>query len=709
VPDAGDALGLFFRPAVVAVVGAGHERGGIGAEIFHNLLAFGFRGRVVAVNRRAPTVQGQPTYPSVSTIPEHVDLAIVAVPTAAVDSVVDDCIAARVGALLVITAGFAETGDEGRERQQQLLARVRAAGIRMIGPNCMGLINTDPDVRLNATFAPVPPPAGRLALSTQSGALGLAMLEYAAHLGIGFSTYVSIGNRADVSGNDLIRYWRDDPRTDAILLYVESFGNPGVFRALAEEVSRRKPIVAVKAGRSKAGARAAMSHTGALASSDAVVDALFRQTGVIRTTTIEELFDVAALVAHQPVPAGPRVAILTNAGGPAIMAADACESHGLMLPSLSDATTAALREFLPSAASVHNPVDMLAAAPPEHYARAARLLLADESVDSLIVIFVPPLLTPPDAVAAALVEGVTGTSKTVLASFTTAGDAPPALGRIPCFAFPESATLALARVAAYGSWLRRPMRPRGVPAGVDIDRAHRVVQDAVASGEQWMTPSQAGELLDAAGITRIRSTLATTDDDAVAAAHRIGYPVAVKASGPDIIHKTELGGVRLDLADDAGVRAACHEMRTRLGERLHGYVVQSMSAAGVDMLIGISRDPTFGPVVACATGGTLAQLFADVSLRLPPLSSADAEEMIDELRGAQLLRGYRGAPPVDASALAEAICRLAAIAVACPELIELDINPLRVLPSGVCALDIRVRVGGTGRELEGQGPAVAGP
>ena len=350
--DGPRSLDPFFEPQVVAVIGASRTRGGIGSEILHNILSAGYRGRVVPVNRHADEVDGLRAYPRVSAIPAHVDLAVIAVPCESVDAVVDECIEARVGALLVISAGFGETGEAGQVRQLALRDKVRAAGIRMIGPNCMGLINTDPAVRLNATFAPSAPPEGRLALSTQSGALGLAILDYASRLNIGFSTFVSVGNKADVSGNDLIEYWGEDPRTAAILLYLESFGNPRRFGALAREIGRRKPIVAVKAGRSRAGARAASSHTGALASSDAVADALFRQSGVIRTGTIAELFDVAALIAHQPIPRGPRVAILTNAGGPGIMAADACEAHGLELPALGEKTVAALRAFLPAAASL---------------------------------------------------------------------------------------------------------------------------------------------------------------------------------------------------------------------------------------------------------------------------------------------------------------------------------------------------------------------
>ena len=393
-----------FEPRVVAVIGASPERGKIGAEILHNLVGR-FQGSVVSVNPKHREILGAPCYPNLAAVPGPVDLVVISIPADSVAAAVDDCVTKGVAGVVVITAGFSETGEEGRRRETALLEKVRAAGIRLVGPNCMGLVNTDPKVRLNATFAPAYPPEGRVALSSQSGALGLALLDFAQTLNLGISTFVSVGNKADVSSNDLIQYWSEDPRTDVILLYLESFGNPSRFSRIARRVGREKPIVAVKSGRSRAGARAASSHTGALAESDRVVDALFRQAGVIRTATLEELFDVAMLLAHQPIPGGRRVGILTNAGGPGILAADACEARGLELPPLSSESVQRLRSFLPAAASVSNPVDMLAAAPPDHYRRAEEILLADPGIDSLIVIFIPPIAAHSEAVAAAISRG----------------------------------------------------------------------------------------------------------------------------------------------------------------------------------------------------------------------------------------------------------------------------------------------------------------
>src|SRR5215831_62270 len=410
----------FFAPRAVAVVGASRRPGAIGNAILGNLRKAGFQGPIYPINPSAAEIDRLRAYARTTDVPGAVDLAVIAVPAALVEAAVDDCIQKNVRALVVVSAGFAETGADGRRREAALLEKVRRAGIRMIGPNCMGILSTDPAVRLDATFAPTFPPAGNVGFATQSGALGLAILDYAKRLDLGISSFASLGNKADVSSNDLIQYWADDPRTEVILLYLESFGNPRTFARLARRVARAKPIVAVKAGRSQAGARAAASHTGALAASDAVADGLFRQAGVIRTRTLEELFIVTKLLAHQPLPAGRRVAILTNAGGPGILAADACEAEGLELPPLSDSTTAALRAFLPAAASVGNPVDMIASATPDQYGRAMRILAADANVDALVVIYIPPLVTDPVQVAAAIADAARGTGKTVTAVFMSA-------------------------------------------------------------------------------------------------------------------------------------------------------------------------------------------------------------------------------------------------------------------------------------------------
>ena len=479
-----------------------------------------------------------------------------------------------------------------------------------------------------------------------------------------------------------------------ILLYLESFGNPVRFAKIARRVARSKPIVAVKSGRSRAGSRAAASHTGALAESDRVVDALFRQAGVIRTETLEELFDVATLLANQPVPRGRRVAILTNAGGPGILAADACEAHGLELPALSPKTTEALREFLPAAASVGNPVDMLASASAEHYRRAEKILLADDAIDSLAVIFIPPIATNADDVAAAIVEGAAGARKPVLSTFMSAKGAPAALAPIPSYPFPESAVIALARAAAYGEWKRRP--PGRIPelAGVDSERwrARRIVEQALARGGGWLGPIEAEQFLSAFGISTAAMRLVRTAAESAAAARDLGFPVALKAVGPAILHKTEVGGVRLGLADAEAVVAAARDLKTRLGDGLTEFLVQAMVPGGVEVIAGVTQDPTFGPLVLYGSGGTLVELMADVAFRLQPLTDADVDSMLDEVRGTALLRGFRGQPLLDESALKDLLLRLSALVEACPEVREMDLNPVKILPRGARVVDARIRI-----------------
>ena len=682
-----------FSPRSLVVVGANRERGKIGSELLHNVVSGGYTGRLSVVHPSAASIDGVKAYPSVAEVPGPIDLALIAVPADRVTGIVDESIAKGVKAVVVISAGFSEIGGDGGSREADLLRRVRHAGVRLVGPNCMGVINTDPDVRLNATFAPVAPRPGRVALSTQSGALGFAILDYARQLNIGFSTFVSVGNKADVSGNDLLQYWARDPGTDVILLYLESFGNPRKFTDIARRVSRVKPVVAVKAGRSNAGARAASSHTGALAASDAIVEALFRQSGVIRTDTLEELFDVAALLANQPLPRGRRAAVLTNAGGPGILAADTCEANGLELPALSDHSVAELRTVLPSTASLKNPVDMIASATASQYENALGTLLRDENVDAVLVLFIPPLVTHAEDVATAIRRATDANpGKPVLAVCMSTAPMPEALSPVPGYRFPEAASIALARAAAYGTW--RARREGRRPRFDDLDEAtiHRIAEQALVKGGGWLPPEEAAALVAAAGIRVAASATILDEEAATREAERIGYPVVMKAVGPDILHKTDVGGIRLNLLREDDVREAWREMRRRLGERMSGALIQRMVTGGVEMLLGVVDDPTFGHVVACATGGTMTEILADRQLRLHPLTDLDADDMVSGLRGVALLRGFRGSVPLDERALADAVLRLSALVNCCPEIRELDINPLLVLPAGTCALDVRVRI-----------------
>jgi len=690
------SLRPFFHPRVIAVVGASRVRGKIGAELFHSIRAGGFTGRVVPVNHATGLVDGVPTVARVTDVPGEVDLAVVAVPALQVDGVIDDCITKGVRAIVVVSAGFGETGAEGLAREARMLEKVRAAGIRLIGPNCMGLIETDPAVSLNASFAPSMPQAGKVAFLSQSGALGLAILEYARRLDVGFSTFVSVGNKADVSGNDLLQYWADDPRTDVVLLYLESFGNPRNFSRIAQRVARRKPVVAVKAGRSSAGARAALSHTGALATDDRVVEALFDQAGVIRTSTLEELFDVATLLAHQPLPRGRRVAILTNAGGPGILAADACEAGGLEVIKFGTAAAKALAAAVPRAASVANPVDLLASASPDDYRLALSLLLADPAVDAVLVLYVPVLSDRGPEVASVLMAAARQAPGTpVLTTFLDAKGAPASLRGIPSFPFPESAARALAKVARYAAWRRRsPGRFVGL-TDLGAGAARHIVERALTAGRTWLDSEDVTALLRAAGLPQVPTLTARSEREACEVAHRLGFPVALKAMGSTIVHKTEVGGVALALTDDSMVAYAWRDFATRLGPRLEAVAVQPMAPDGVEMLVGATQHPIFGPLVACGAGGTFAEVLKDTAYRLTPLTDVDASEMVRSLKSAPLLEGYRGRPPADTRALRDALLRLSLLVEACPAIQEVDLNPVRVLRRGLVVLDARVRVEAT--------------
>jgi acetyl coenzyme A synthetase (ADP forming)-like protein len=696
------AMHAFLAPRSVAVIGASRRRGTVGAEVFHNLLAAGFNGPVYPVNPNAPVIQSVVAYPTVGEVPGPVDLAVIVVPAAGVVEAARDCAVKGVRALVVISAGFAETGQEGAERQQELLAVCRAAGMRLIGPNCLGIVNTNPDVRLNATFGPNAPVRGRVGFMSQSGALGLAVVDYANALGLGLSSFVSVGNKADISGNDLLEYWEEDPDTSVVLLYLESFGNPRKFARIARRVARSKPVLSVKSGRSVAGARASSSHTGALlASSDVTVDALFRQAGVIRADTLAELFDVASLLANQPQPRGRRVGIVTNAGGPGILCADACEAAGLEVVELSAALRSRLAEGLPPAAAVANPVDMLASAPAEHYRRTVELVAASGEVDATIVIFIPPLLTAPGEVATA-VKAAVGAAEAeipVLAVFMSAAGGPPELRtgelRIPAYGFPEDAARALARAADHGAWLARPEAPPPELEGVRRDEAAAVLAAALAEGPRWLAPDEVARLFGCWGLPLADWRLVGTPEEAAAAAEELGGPVALKAVAPTLIHKTEVRGVRLGLADPDAVREAATGMAADVaaaGHRVERFLVQRMVPDGVELLLGVVHDPLFGPVVACGAGGTATELLKDVAVRLTPLTAADAAEMVRSLATFPLLDGYRGAPAADVAALEDVLVRLGALVEAHPEIAELDCNPVRVLTEGAVVVDARVRL-----------------
>ncbi len=702
---AAESIRKLLHPRSVAVIGASRSPHKIGGALIVNLKRAGFNGPIYPVNPGADEVMGLRCYPSVGAIGAPVDLAVISVPAEQVAATIEECARARVHGVVVITSGFAEVSAEGRTAEQQLFEMVRKSGMRMVGPNCMGVLNTDPAVRLNATFAPQAPPMGNVGMYSQSGALGIAILDYMHSRGLGLSAFVSAGNRSDVSNNDLLAYWLDDPRTAVVVLYLESVGNPRKFARLAPEVARRRPIVAVKSGRSAAGRRAATSHSAALASLDVAVEALFEQAGVIRTDTLMELFDVVAMLSTQPIPAGPRVGVVTNAGGPGILLADACEANGLTLPALSEATLRELRSFLPARAGFANPIDMTATAGPEEYERAIAAVGADPNVDSVVAVHIPVT----EGMRARAAEGIARGAvrvpahKPVLA-VPLSSQWPPvvlsagARGQVPSYAFPENAAMVLAAAWRYSRWRSRP-RGTALSLSPFALSTVRAVIDRVldgADGPRWLAPEDVATILRAAGIEIALAERASVAD-APRVADRIGYPLVAKVIAPGITHKSDIGGVIMGLNSALAVAEAAVTLAERArgaGAELEGVLLQREVPGGIEALVGVTTDPTFGPLVVCGLGGVMVELIRDVGFRLTPVSDIDAQEMVASLRSARLLDGYRGAAPGDRPALVAVLQRVSALVDAIAELTEMDLNPVKVLAPGrgAVVVDARMRV-----------------
>lgn len=720
-------LDSLFRPKSIAVVGASRKSDVIGHVVFERLQSFGFTGPLYPVNPSASEINGVRAYATVTACPGPVDLAIIVVPHRQVETVVQDCERAKVKGLVIITSGFKEVGTEGAERERRLLELVKRADMRMIGPNCMGILNTDPAIRMNATFSLVTPPLGPIGVISQSGALGLTILDLARSLNLGIATFVSTGNKADVSGNDLLEYWERDPAISLILMYVESFGNPIRFRELAGRIGKQKPIIVVKSGRTTAGARAASSHTGALAGEDKLFDALFHQCGVIRAETAEEWFDFALAFAHQPLPLGPRVAILTNAGGPGIMLADACELAGLQVPPLSPGTQTFLKELLPGEASTANPVDMIASATEETFKQALARIVADQNIDAVIVCFVPPVMTDARKVAmrvGEVTEHQSPPTKPVLGCFMGArglvqapdeqapdAQAPQAqltpveraveeLQRhhIPAYAFPESAARALAAMLRYRTWRDKPIgRTVSFPPTRPI--ALPIIAAARRDKREWLTEAEIATLLEACNIPLARSLSVRTRGELPGAAGSIGYPVVVKVASPTIIHKARVGGVLVDIRDEDELTRRLDQLKLHLaGQGLqpihYGFLVQPMLTGGHEVIMGISRTPRIGPVLMFGLGGTFVETLKDVIFRFAPITDTEAREMITGIKAYPILKGLPGQPPVALDFLCEMLLRLSQLAVEIPEIAELDLNPFLAFPDPdkCVAVDARIRI-----------------
>ncbi|TVP50017.1 MAG: hypothetical protein EA350_01130 [Gemmatimonadales bacterium] len=697
------SLSPFFRPRGIAVIGASRRSGTIGWQIVDNLVRHGFEGAIFPVNPSARAVHSIPAWRSVREIPGEVDLAIVVVPKESVQDVVEECGARGVPAVVVISAGFRETGEAGAARERALVARVREMGMRLVGPNCMGVLNTDPAHSMNATFAPTMPPAGRVSFLSQSGALGVTILDYAADYGIGIRHFISVGNKPEVSGNDLLEYWETDPETRVILMYLETFGNPRHFTRIARRVARKKPIIVVKSGRSVAGARAASSHTGSLAGKDSAADALLAQCGVLRANSVEELFDLAMAFGSLPLPRGNRVAIVTNAGGPGIIIADACEAEGLEVAELSEETKAELRKIVPPEASVRNPVDMIASASADTYRRALEVVMHDPGVDAAIAAFVPPLGIRQADVASAIVSAArTRPDCPTLAVLMgreglPAGRAELRAAGIPAYIFPESATRALGSMHRYARWMERPVQAP-VSFKVDLEGARQILDRAGEEGRTRLLEHEAYALLDAYGIPVTPHVFARTVEEAVDAFESLGGgPVVLKVVSPQIVHKTEVGGVLLDLRDPDAVRQGWKQLVASVEQlapdaEIRGVLVTPFRRGGREMILGMTVDPTFGPLLMFGLGGIYVETFRDVAFRVPPVTQLEAHEMMREIRSFPLLEGVRGEPPVSLDEVANAIQRLSQLVLDHDRIAALDMNPLLATPEGAMALDARINL-----------------
>ena len=693
-------LDAILKPASIAVIGASRTPNTIGHQMMANLLRYGYTGSVYPVNPRASSVHSVRAAPSIRALSEPVDLAVIVVPKERVLEVAAECAEAKVRGLVVISAGFREIGGPGAERERRLLEIVRDGRMRMVGPNCMGVLNADPALSMNCTFAPTMPPFGNAAFVSQSGALGVSVLDYAKEYGIGIAQFVSMGNKPDVSGNDLLAQWEHDDAVRAILMYVENFGNPKRFLEIASRITRHKPIIVVKSGRSRVGARAAASHTGALAASDAAVDALLTQAGVLRADSIEELFDMAMAFGTQPPPRSRRTAVLTNSGGPGILAADALERHGLEVAELLPATVDRLRPLFPEEASVRNPLDMIASATPDGYRTALDAMLDDANIDSAVAIFVPPLGLSQEAVAEAIgTVAAKHPAKPVLAVLMGREGLPQGKAElhragIPAYIFPESAARGLSALRRHREWQARPVMAEA-PLRVQHERARTIICGAQAEGRSRLDEIEALELLGAYGIPAVCARFAADPNEAARVAAEVGYPVALKIISPEIVHKSDVGGVRLGLTTAVDVQVAAAEMLD--GVRGHapeatvrGFLVQRMMSGGREIIAGLTRDPAFGPLVMFGLGGIYVEALGDVTFRVAPIGTLDARDMLTGIRGSAILRGIRGAPPVDFGALGDILRRLGQLGADFPEIQELDANPILAFPRGATAVDARV-------------------
>lgn len=696
-------LDKIMKPRSIAVVGASTKAHTIGSDILKRLQEYGFTGNIYPVNPRGGVIEGLEAYPSVLDIPVDVDLAIIIVNAKFVLQTIDQCHEKGIEGLCIISAGFKETGAQGAELEAELLKRIRQYNMRCVGPNCLGVVNTHPAIRMDGCFAESLPERGDIGFVSQSGALGGGILNILRDLNLGFSQFISIGNQADVNAETAMAYWENEEDVRQILLYMESIQNPANFREIATRISKKKPILALKAGRSAAGASAASSHTGSLAGADLAADALLRQSGVIREHSLQKLFATAKVFANCPIPKGDRVAIVTNSGGPGIMGTDAICEHGMQMAELSEETKAKLRSFLPAAASVKNPVDMIASAPIEHYRQTLEAALADPGVDMVVTIYLPFLGLKDTDVAAAIMDiKAQHPEKPIVGVFMTKSNFFTAFSandvNVPFFMYVEEAVDGLARLNQQRLWVNRP---EGTRPTFDVNReaTKAIMKAALAEGRDQLTTRESIDVLDAYGVRVCRAGFATTEDEAVAMADRIGYPVVMKMTSKTTSHKTDVGGVRVNIQSADALRAQYQDLVAKLEVRgllegLEGVIIQEMVTGTREMVCGIATDPQYGPMLMFGLGGVFIEVMKDVTFRIAPIDTVDATEMVKSVKAYKLLEGARGTTPAQIEQIEETLLRLSQLVTDFPFIDELDINPLMISEKNgeAIAVDGRIKV-----------------
>ena len=698
-----NVLDKIMKPKSVAVIGASTKPKTIGSEIMQRLRDYKFNGNIYPINPKGGMIEGFQAYTSINEVPGEVDLAVIVVNSKFVLDTIDQCHNKGIKGLCIITAGFKETGREGAELEKQLLQKVREYGMRCVGPNCLGVLNTNDDIRMDATFAESLPVKGDIGFVSQSGALGGGILNILKDLNLGFAQFVSIGNQADINAETMLEYWENDDDVKQILLYMESIQNPQNFRKLASRITKKKPILALKAGRSAAGASAASSHTGSLAGADKAAAALLQQSGVIREFSLKNLFATAKVFANCPIPKGDRVAIITNSGGPGIMATDAVCEYGMQMAKITDETKEKLRSFLPSAASVKNPIDMIASAPIEHYKQTLETVIADENVDMIIVIYLPFLGLKDIDVAEALMEiKAKNPQKPVVGVFMTKSEFFSKLSdmnvNMPFFMYAEEAADGLNRLNQQRLWMERP---EGKVPCFDVDRqkVKEIIAKSVKEGRDQLTTLESIDVLQAYGIRACKYGLATNIDEVVTLGNSIGYPVVMKMTSKTTSHKTDVGGVVVNIRSEEQLRKEYEALLGRLEEKgllegLEGVIIQEMVKGNREMVCGIATDPQYGPMMMFGLGGVFIEVMKDVTFRIAPLTDVDAKEMIKSVKAYKLLEGARGTKPAQIEQIQETLLRLSQLVNDFKFIDELDINPLLISEKtgeGI-AVDGRIKV-----------------